>query len=351
MDEQTLTQICSLYSLGPAVAPPERMTGGLTHRLYRVRTPRGSFAVKLLSADALAETGFRAQVRQGERIAAAVAAAGLPAVAAHAVAGEPLLTVGAETVLVYPWVEGQALSSFPAGHYRAGKIGTILGQMHHRLSLPSLAEEIPPPVVLTFTEAEWADMADQACHTKADWAEPLAAALPYLARWGNRYTEAQQTLAGRWTLSHGDLHQQNVLWTDEDTPWLIDWESAGWQQPAKEAVVCALEWSGFVEGDPDLPTFRAFLDAYRRASPGGLSNEEALHGLDACFGNWLGWLRFCTQRALATTTEDATIRDPLTAQERKEAARQVVGTLATIRRVESILPALRSGCVDRYNTK
>jgi Ser/Thr protein kinase RdoA (MazF antagonist) len=334
-----LAHLCSFYSLGSLLAPPERVPGGLIHRLYRVRTTRGPFAVKLLSADALAEPGFRARVQNGERIAQAVAAASLPAVAALEVAGAPLhdlpdiAETGKTTVLVYPWVDGQPLPASITDPHRARQIGAILGQMHG-LDLHSLAEPLPSPVALTFTTDEWAHLADQARHAGADWAGLLQDALPDLERWGNLYTKAQQALAGPWSLSHGDLHQQNVLWTDKDTPWLIDWESAGWQQPAKEAVVCALEWSGFVEGAPNLPAFRTFLDAYRRAFP--LDTTDALHGLDACFGNWLGWLRFCTQRALGTITTDP--------EEQAEGARQVIGTLATVRRVEHLLPTLRHAC-------
>lgn len=333
MDIQTLIQLCNYYSIGSPTIPPEQVLGGLVHRLYRVRTTRGQFAVKLLRADALAEPGFRERLQLGERVAAAMKAAGLPAVAALEVDGENLCEVGEAMFLVYPWIEGRMLSASETRPSHASRIGPILGQMHR---LPLDVVEQNPPVAQAFTDTEWAELVERAHQAGASWAEALQAALPELARWGQIYAQAQQELAGKWALSHGDLHQQNVLWTGDNTPWIIDWESAGLQQPAKEALVCALEWSGFVEGEPDIPAFRAFLQAYRQEHP--LSTEEALHGLDACFGNWLGWLRFCAQRALDTTTVDP--------QARAEAAHQVTGTLATIRRVEGILPTLRRACEE-----
>ncbi len=328
MNEQILYDF---YSLGTPTTPPERVLGGLVHHLYRVRTTQGQFAIKLLSADALAEPGFRERLQLGERVAAAMKAAGLPAVAALEVDGKFLYEAGGQTFLVYPWIEGRMRSASETGPSQASQIGAILRQMH-RLPLDVVEQNLP--VAQAFTDTEWAELVERAHQAGASWAEALQAALPELARWGQIYAQAQQELAGKWALSHGDLHQQNVLWTDDNTPWIIDWESAGLQQPAKEAVVCALEWSGFVEGEPDLPTFRAFLQAYHQEHL--LSTEEALYGLDACFGNWLGWLRFCAQRALDTTTVDP--------QARGEAAHQVTGTLATIRRVEGILPALRDAC-------
>lgn len=333
VNQQTLEQLCSLYSLGSPTAPPERVPGGLIHHLYRLDTTRGQFAVKLLSTDTLTQTNFRDRVRQGERIAGAVAAAGLPAVAALTVAGQPLHDIGDATVLVYPWVNGRPLSSSAAGPDRAATIGAILARIHR---LPLHFPEQILPAVETFTEVEWKHLADLGNNAGADWSDSLVAALPELARWGQSYEQAREALTGSWVISHGDLHQQNVLWTDEDTPWLIDWESAGWQQKAKEVLVCALEWSGFVEGEPDLPTFRAFLQAYRRES--SLTTEEAVHGLDACFGNWLGWLRFCVRRALDTGATDT--------EQQTEDIRQIVGTLATVRRVEKVFPALHRACQE-----
>lgn len=327
MDGQTLAQICSHYDLGTPTATPERVSGGLIHRMYRVRTARGEFALKALSPDELRNTGARERYRQGERIAAAVAASGLPAVAAREVAGEPLLEVGQVTVLVYPWVDGQVLSSTSAGPERAKRIGRLLGCIH---TLSFSFPELEPPEAQRFSEADWALLLEAAHSQQSTWADELQDALPDLNRWGTVLAEAQQALSARWVLSHADLHQQNVLWSDEHTPWLIDWESAGLQQPAKEAVVSALEWSGFVEGDPDLVTFRAFLEAYRCEAP--LSSDEIQYGLQACFGNWLGWLHFNMRRALGQTTSDP--------EEQALGAGQTVGTLATMRRVEASFPAL-----------
>ncbi|MCW3054520.1 MAG: hypothetical protein JWN14_3690 [Chthonomonadales bacterium] len=328
-----LAPLCNFYSLGSALDTPERIAGGLVHRLYRVQTSRGQFAIKILSSHVLSEPQTRHRIAQGERIAASVSRAGLPAVAALQVAGEALHQIGDEMVLVYPWIDGQSLPSSSAGPHRATQIGAILGKMH---DLPWDFPELAPPVRQTFSDEEWTHLAQQSSQQEADWAASLKSALFDLARWGQLYTQAQHALGDRWVISHGDLHQQNVLWASENSPWLIDWENAGWQQPAKEAVVCALEWSGFVEGEPDLPTFRAFLQGYR--SERALNTEDAQHGLDACFGNWLGWLRFCTQRALGHLTQDP--------QERTEGARQVEGTLATMRRVEKVFPVLRRACQE-----
>jgi Ser/Thr protein kinase RdoA (MazF antagonist) len=325
MDQQALEQVCRLYSLGAPIAPAEQVFGGLRHQMYRMRTQRGEFALKLLGSEALTEPNTRVQIKRGERIAAAVAAAGLPAVAALEADGEVLHPIGNHTVLVHPWINGSLLASDTTAPHPAERIGKILARIH-QLSL-QFPEPLPSQEA-GFSEDTWTRLVQESEGLGWDGACELRAVLPDLARWTGILTDAQRALGKQWVVSHADLHQQNVLWSDERTPWLIDWESAGLQQPAKEAVVCALEWSGFVEGEPDLTLFRAFLQGYRQEAP--LAAGEVPVGLRACFGNWLGWLLFCAQRALHARDAD----------ERAQGAAQVLGTLTTIRRVEASFPQL-----------
>jgi Ser/Thr protein kinase RdoA (MazF antagonist) len=329
LDERTLEQICQIHALGTPALSPERVFGGLIHRMYRLRTERGEYALKLLSRDALAAPDARERFRRGERIAAAVAAAGLPAVAALEAAGDVLHEWGPMAALVYPWVNGRPLAPNAAGPGHAEQIGQLLGRIHR---LPYRFSVGPASPMTSFSDGQWRVLIREAEAAGCSWTADLRDSLPDLSRWSGAQAEAQQALDRRWVVSHADLHQQNVLWSDAYTPWLIDWESAGLQQPAKEAVVTALEWSGFVEGEPDLAAFRVFLQAYRAEAP--LSSEEIALGLRACFGNWLGWLHFCAWRSLRGA-------DP---HEREEAAGQVVGTLATVRRAEASFPVLEKEC-------
>ena len=331
MDEHTASQLCRLYAIGALVSPPEQVAGGLLHRMYRLRTAHGEYAVKVLHPNLVQEPDARERYRLSERIAAAVAAAHLPAVAALETAGDTIHDLGQATVMVYPWVDGQALSSASAGPDRARQIGGILGRIHAlRLHFAALQ----PPPLRCYSDADWTLLVDEAHRKQTAWAQELRSALPEIAAWSRLSVEARQALQGTWVVSHSDLHQQNVLWSDEQTPWLIDWEAAGLEQPTKEALVAALEWSGLVAGAPDLAAFRAFLEAYRREAP--LSSREAKHGLHACFGNWLGWLQFNMRRSLGAVTDDP--------EEQTLGVRQTTGTLVTMRRAESHLPALAKLC-------
>lgn len=80
--------IAATYDLGDWTAAPSAVTGGLKHRLCRVRTGRGEYAVKVLSPQLLREPEHLARYGQAEQIAQAAARAGLPAVCALLDLGE-----------------------------------------------------------------------------------------------------------------------------------------------------------------------------------------------------------------------------------------------------------------------
>ncbi len=101
--------------------------------------------------------------------------------------------------------------------------------------------------------------------------------LPEIAGWIREAHAARQVAGEQWGISHSDLDQKNVLWSDQKTPWLIDWEAAGWVQPAIEAVGAALDWSGSVSGDFHAASYAAFLGGYRREKP-LTAEEEQLGG-------------------------------------------------------------------------
>jgi len=333
MDKQTLAGLCRLYGLGTPIAPPERVWGGLLHRMYRVQTARGGYAVKVLNPTVMQYHNVRARFRLSERIAAAVAAANIPAVPALEAAGDVIQDVGRVSVMVFLWVNAQALSAAPASQDQARQIGQLLGRIH---ALPLHCDGLQPPDWQSHAndEADWAFLVDEAGMRRAAWAEEVRSALPDIAAWIRASQEARQALGGKWAISHSDLDQKNVLWSDEHTPWLIDWEAAGYVQPVVEAAGTALNWAGQAAGVLDIAAFKAFLEGYRREA--ALSAHEVKHGLQAYCGDWCGWLKYNMQRSLGLATTDP--------EEQALGTREAVSTLMALRSAAANIPAL----VEQY---
>lgn len=302
MDELALAELCNRYDLGKPTAALEPVTGGLLHRVYRLQTTQGQFAIKVLNPTIMQYANVRENFRRSECIARAVAAANIPAVTALQSVGDIIQDIGQAAVIVFPWMDAQALSSAPARPGQARQIGRILGRIH---ALPLHFGEPPssePQTLPDAEDAEWAFLVAEAEKQQAAWASALRHSLPDIAAWIRSSKEARQTLQGGWVISHGDLDQKNVLWADEQTPWLIDWEAAGYVQPAIEAVGAALNWGGQASGTLEIASFEAFLEGYRQEA--ALKLEEVRCGLRAYCGDWCGWLKHSMGRSLGLAASD-----------------------------------------------
>lgn len=337
MDSRQVARVCAVFALGAPVAEPEAVTGGLLHRLWRLTTTRGRFAVKVLNPALVRRPGGRDEYRLTERIARAMAAAGVPAVTARDARGGdggPVQEIGGATMMAFAWVEGERLSPGPASPERARLIGALLARMHTLdLAVPGLR----PPRWEPFADGEWATLVDRAGATGLPWAGALRAALPELAALNALYTGAIAPLGRTLVPSHRDLDQKNVLWRDARTPAIVDWETAGLTNPTLDLAGWALDWAGQTVGPPSRATFDATLAGYRDA--GGPLRDAGRTALHGCLGNWLGWLQFNMRRSLGD--DDA---DP---DERALGLRETVDTLAIVRSLAANLDTW-GGWLDEY---
>lgn len=100
----------------------------------------------------------------------------------------------------------------------------------------------------------------------------------------------------QWVLSHRDLHVNNIIWRDADTPHFIDWESMGLIHPFVELIGLAINCAGLAEQRFDYPCFYAVLMGYiqhNRCLP------EAHHLLWVqIYHSWLLWFAYCKRQGL-----------------------------------------------------
>ena len=293
LNETLWKNIALAYDLGAWDTLPQAVTGGLKHRLYRARTARGEYAVKVLNPRLLRGMGRLARYKRAEQIAQEAAQAGLPAVCALPGPDGPVQAAGSATVMVFPWLSGTILPPGPASPDAARQMGILLGRLH------ALAPDIPalePPSPLHFSDAYWARLVRQGREDGLAWADTVGDALPDLKRWSAATRRAREALGAGWTATHRDMDQKNVLWSGPDTPHLLDWEEAGAMSPTLEVMGTALNWAGQSAGPPDAETFAAFVEGYRSAAP--LDPVALRPAAVAVLDKWLVWLDFNLQRSL-----------------------------------------------------
>ncbi|GCE20679.1 phosphotransferase enzyme family protein [Dictyobacter kobayashii] len=294
MNTTQVMRLCTMAGLGEPLEEPQAASGGLLHRVWRLTTTGGTFALKQLNSALLQKPGVLQAYRLSENIAGAMAAQGIPAVAALAhSAGNVIYELDDLTLLVYKWIDGTILPVESVTHEQAAQIGALLARMHAlHLQLPGVA-----PLEWThFEDEDWDILTFQASDLNLPWANPVRSLLPRLLEWTRAYEEAGKVLSQRMVISHTHCDPSNVIWSSPTQPWLIDWEAAGLINPTMELVGAALTWSGLLLGQAGEARFSAVLQGYRSA--GGEIEDSGQAALHAYMGSWLGWLLFNMRRSL-----------------------------------------------------
>lgn len=321
-----LQSLCDTLGLGRMTEPPQRISGGLLHRMYRVCTDRGNYAVKALNPDIMARPEAPQNMIRSEQIAHALRNT-VPLAAALTYDGQALLLGDSDYYLIYPWLEGRSV--FPpeitADHCR--KIGALLGKIHAAdVQIPGMEQEDAPRMPYP-----WSSLLHTAEQSHPACAALLKDRLDTLCRWDERALTAQRILAGRQVISHRDLDPKNVLWHCGQ-PCIIDWEAAGWVNPQQELMEVIQYWTG---GSPMM--LRALMKGYTCADV-PFSAPWAIV-LDASRDGMLGWLHYNLRRALGL--------EGSTAADREEGLQQTALTLEELEQHAAHAPQLE-GWLQQY---
>ena len=285
--------------LGTAIGEIEQVAGGLLHKMYRVKTDKGIYAVKVLNPEIMKRPAAWRNTVNSEKIAAAFQDL-IPVVAALEIDGKQIHEQNGAYYMVFDWVEGTSI--FPpkvtAKHCYA--IGEILGKMH--AANITIDEVVREEAVSTMFDWDKYRELMQGTETEP-WAVCYQEALTDIKCWNQAVCDAQDALAKTLVISHRDLDPKNVLW-NENAPLIIDWEAAGYINPYQEFLEVVNYWADDGEGEISKEKFDALRGAYAQyVQLDGVDWDEVIAG---SYMGMLGWLEYNVKRALGmeATTED-----------------------------------------------
>ena len=296
--------ICDAFDLGEPLAEMTPVAGGLTNRLARLETSRGTFAIKTMNRDP-AFVGYDDWIERAFRVESAACAAGISmpqpiAVAATGIClaecpnpdGEPW------TVRAHAWVEGEPLQRIVYPATTAAKVGAIIAQIH---ALGIAAGESVATALRTFGAEHWDALAQRVEQSDVDWGWHFRSCLPAAAEI-EAFVASARDADARLILSHRDADQKNFMKTSDGGLMLVDWDAVGPVSARHEIASLALVWGGVDFGEPSREAARALLSGYRDA--GG--ELDAIRASD--FGEFLcvmlGWFEYNVRRALGDRNRD-----------------------------------------------
>jgi len=306
--KEYVCRIAVALGFGIPTTPAEQVSGGLMHKMYRLNTAKGAYAVKLLNPAIMRRPDAHANYALAERLETVLQARGLPVVPALEFHGKKMQQLDGQYFYVFDWSTGAALSPENITPAHCAVIGKLLAQIHNieRADAPSetTALNIPFDEYIALATAQDADIAG----LLADNRDLLYA----LQDAGNR---AWKRIPAKRSICNGDMDSKNVLW-ENAAPKIIDLECLQYGNPYTELFQLALGWAGGWHDRVDYERLRAFIQAYHNAGGALPTDWAALYDSNT---GMLEWLAYNVKRALGIECTDEA--------ERQLGVAQVKGTM------------------------
>ena len=286
------------WSLGPLSRPPQPVSGGYMHKMFRLDTASGSFAVKLLNPEVMRRPEALGNYCNAEALEQVLEAHHLPIVAALSRNGKKMHCIQGQYFYLFPWVEHKAVPWDAITEKHCRTMGSLLAQLHKlpwkEANSPSAESNQPAPVAF-----DWQAMAQQVQTQTLDkvFADTLAQNLLLLEAAQTAYNKAVAALPPLLCICNADMDAKNVLWQG-DKPLVIDLECLEIGNPVNDLVQLSISWAGGVTCQINMPRLEPFLQAYHQANPLPAMDWEALTGLGFA---WLDWLHYNLRRACGLT--------------------------------------------------
>lgn len=307
------------YKLGNIIEEPVSISGGLMHKTYKVTTEKNIYALKWLNPSIMQRNDVLENMINSERIANALSNY-LSVVAAINFNNHNVLHWSDNYYMVFHWLEGSSIYPPYISEQNCYEIGNALGKIHQlNISVPGIVKE-----KVDSTTYDWEQYGKICSEQNASWLDNYTDKIEKLIIWNQRANDANIKLSEYSVISHRDLDPKNVMWNN-DTPYFIDWEAAGYINPYQELLEVLNYWSVDDNGNLDNNKFKILLNAYSKYISFDTVNWNCV--LDSGYAGMLGWLEYSLKRALGLESAD---KDEISL-----GAEQIIGTIKALEKYDS----------------
>lgn len=296
--EKQLIEFCKTFGLGMVIKQPVEIKGGLLHKLYKVTTNKGEYAIKCLNSMIMKRESALKNMKNSEKISA-ILSLEVPAILAKEINGNHVHLFKEEYFMIFNWIDGKSMFPPDISEEHCYVIGDLLGKIHS-LDISVLGVVVDAEVEQLF---EWNKYHKMRTKENTIWFSVYEESLENLIKWNLKAVNAKAVLSKNKVISHRDLDPKNVMWQGSD-PYLIDWEAAGYINPYQELLEVLNYWADDGNGGLVKKHFVALLNAYKEHKCMDEVNWDPV--LDSGYEGMLGWLEYNLKRALGIelTSED-----------------------------------------------
>ena len=128
MDFNQINKVMKSLYLGEGIGEPTEVKGGLLHKMFRVDTTKGSYAVKVLNSEIMKRPTALNNTIHSEKIAALFADS-IPVIAALTIDGKQIHEKDGCFYMVFNWIDGKSVFTPDISQRHCATIGDILGKI------------------------------------------------------------------------------------------------------------------------------------------------------------------------------------------------------------------------------
>ena len=325
-NKELFNMVIKELNLGECLAQTQRVSGGYMHKMYKLETTTGRYAVKLLNPSIMKRPDAKGNYEKAESLERILESNDIPIVPALELNGKKLQCVDNQYFYIFNWVDGKALECNEITSEHCKMAGKLLADIHK-------LKKIEKPNELDRICIDWdkyIELANEKCPEIVDVLKNNRDML-YSAE--NEYNQALDSAPDITCICDGDMDSKNVLWQDGN-PLIIDLECLDYGNPYLEMFNLALSWSGGVLCDIDCEKLTAFISSYKQEFGEDDIDCQALSGIGF---SWLDWLEYNVKRALMLECENE--------EERQLGIGQVHETIDRIVYYDSVREKIVEKCV------
>ena len=299
--------------LGTALIHFEPLLGGAIHKMWKVETEHGHFAIKEINDHITEKPTFLESYEISEQISDLLHQNGIPSVSALKINNHYLHEISSKWFIVYPFVIGKITDIDQLKRSQIEKIGNIFAQIH---ALKLNLKGVDTAYYDLCDNKHWTNLINLAQISE------LNTLLPKILSWNDQYKNSIEFLNQNLVITHRDLHHLNVLWDAQSQPHVIDWESAGLMNPLLEIIGYGFEWGDIISGSFQADITKTVLESYREKSNTKINQSDIRHAFYGWIGHCiLGWTEFNLRRMVGKTSsnpEEAKIGSDIINQKMKK---------------------------------
>lgn len=292
-EDKKIERLIQENNLGNEIKSIKKVTGGLSHRMYKVETDKGIYAVKELNSGVMKREKAYSNFVFSEKVTDIAKENGILAIGAIKLNDEIMVKIEESYFMVFEWIEGKILKAEEITDKHCEIIGKTLAQIHN-IDFSKIEDDERKSIETNLFD--WNKYITPAEEQNKPYIKELKENIELLYELNKNSVEALEYAKNNLVISHTDLDRKNVMWQD-DKPFIIDWEASGYINPTIELIQVAWYWSGGDIENIDYNKFEKVIESYKQYYKGNIDkNIDILINADVYGG--LAWLDYNLKRSL-----------------------------------------------------